>query len=99
MASLHRGTGGPIRSDEREGAAGSAVRLQRRECLLTQQDLAESIGVSRQTVISMETGDYAPSVYLALRVARALNTTVELLWGFGSSANLDPNNNVPEVRM
>jgi putative transcriptional regulator len=31
-------------------------------------------------VISLESGDYAPSVYLALAVARALETTVEALW-------------------
>jgi len=46
-----------------------------------QVELAQQVGVSRQTVITMETGDYAPSVYLALRVARVLGTTVEALWG------------------
>jgi putative transcriptional regulator len=47
---------------------------------LTQADLAASVGVSRQTIISMETGDYAPSVFLAIRVARTLGTNVENLW-------------------
>jgi len=37
--------------------------------------------VSRQTIIAMETGDYAPSVYLAVKVARALGVSVESLWG------------------
>jgi putative transcriptional regulator len=37
--------------------------------------------VSRQTIIAMETGDYAPSVYLAIKIARALGTSVESLWG------------------
>ncbi len=81
MPTHERGVGGPVRSDERDGAAGSAVRIRRRARSLTQQELAESVGVSRQTVISMETGDYAPSVYLALRIARVLDTTVEELWG------------------
>lgn len=81
MGSHLRSSGGPVRSDEHHGAGGSAVRVRRRARSLTQQDLAESVGVSRQTVISMETGDYAPSVYLALRIARALDTTVEALWG------------------
>lgn len=76
-----RAAGGPVRSDEREGAAGTAVRLRRRERALTQQELADAVGVSRQTVISMETGDYAPSVYLAVRIARALDSSVEALWG------------------
>jgi putative transcriptional regulator len=57
------------------------VRLRRRVVGLTQADLAVAVGVSRQTIISMESGDYAPSVLLALRVARELQTTVEELWG------------------
>lgn len=57
------------------------VRERRRFVGLTQQSLADAVGVSRQTVISMETADYAPSVYLALKVAAALDTTVETLWG------------------
>lgn len=48
---------------------------------MTQANLATTVGVSRQTVISIEQGDYAPSVYLALRIARALGTTVEdIFW-------------------
>ena len=44
---------------------------------LTQAELAQKVEVSRQTVISMERGDYAPSVYLALRLARLFNVSVE----------------------
>jgi putative transcriptional regulator len=57
------------------------VRARRKDRGLTQQDLADAVGVSRQTIISMETGDYAPSVYLALKVAATLDITVEQLWG------------------
>jgi putative transcriptional regulator len=60
---------------------GARIRAGRREVGLTQQDLAKLVAVSRQTIISMETGDYAPSVYLAIKVARALGVTVESLWG------------------
>lgn len=56
------------------------VRQFRRSAEITQAALAEAIGVSRQTVISVEGGDYAPSVFLALRLARALDTTVEALF-------------------
>jgi len=56
------------------------VRIFRRAADLTQAQLAAAVEVSRQTVISIEGGDYAPSVYLALRVASALNTTVEELF-------------------
>jgi len=61
-------------------ATDSRVRRRRRELGLTQAELAATVGVSRQTVIAVERGDYAPSVYLALRIARALSATVEDLF-------------------
>lgn len=36
----------------------------------TQEDLADAIGVTRQTVIAIEKGNYAPSISLALKIAR-----------------------------
>lgn len=62
-------------------ATGNQVRRTRRMMDLTQADLAKKIEVSRQTVVSIEGGDYAPSVYLALRLAEVLETTVEELFG------------------
>lgn len=56
------------------------VRSRRRDQRITQAELAAAVGVSRQTVVSVEKGDYAPSVYLALKVARALGSTVEELF-------------------
>lgn len=47
---------------------------------LTQAELAHAVSVSRQTIIAIERGAYAPSVYLALRTARALDSTVETLF-------------------
>ena len=47
---------------------------------LSQQRLAEMVSVSRQTIVSIEKGDYAPSVKLALLLAEALETTVEELF-------------------
>ena len=47
---------------------------------MSQQELADRVGVSRQTIISIEKGRYQPSVALALRLARAFNTTVERLF-------------------
>ncbi|GLY04707.1 hypothetical protein Acsp01_50860 [Actinoplanes sp. NBRC 101535] len=72
---------GPVRAPEPGGAAGDRIRAARKTAGLTQQGLAAAVEVSRQTIISMETGDYAPSVYLAIKVARALDTPVEALWG------------------
>ncbi|BCJ39980.1 transcriptional regulator [Actinoplanes ianthinogenes] len=72
---------GPVRAPEAGGAAGARIRAARKEAALTQQGLSAAVGVSRQTIIAMETGDYAPSVYLAIKIARALDVTVESLWG------------------
>lgn len=47
---------------------------------LTQEDLANKVGVTRQTVLAIEKGNYAPSVILALRLARALDCRVEDLF-------------------
>ncbi len=44
---------------------------------LTQQALAEMVGVSRQTIISLEKGRYSPSVTLALLIARVLRVALE----------------------
>jgi putative transcriptional regulator len=47
---------------------------------LSQQQLADMVSVSRQTIVSIERGDYAPSVKLALLLAKRLETTVEALF-------------------
>jgi putative transcriptional regulator len=47
---------------------------------MTQTDLADRVGVTRQTVHSIETGKYNPSIELALRLARALGLAVEDLF-------------------
>jgi DNA-binding XRE family transcriptional regulator len=47
---------------------------------LTQEDLAKKVGVTRQTVLAIEKGNYAPSVLLAIRLAKALGCTVEDLF-------------------
>jgi putative transcriptional regulator len=67
---------------------GTRVRNQRKLAGYTQEDLAKLVAVSRQTIISMETGSYAPSVYLALKVAQILKSTVEALWGPGHFENV-----------
>ncbi len=45
-----------------------------------QEDLAEALGVSRQTIIAIENNKYNPSLDLAMRLARYLHTTVEELF-------------------
>ena len=64
----------------RAAEAANPVRERRKAQRMTQAELAELVSVSRQTIIAVEQGDYAPSVYLALRIARALGGTVEELF-------------------
>ena len=44
---------------------------------MTQQELADKAGVTRQTIIAIEAGKYAPSLPLAFRIARVFHTSVE----------------------
>jgi putative transcriptional regulator len=53
------------------------LKLLRQERELTQQALADLLGVSRQTVISIETGKYDPSLPLAFKLARLLGVKIE----------------------
>ncbi|HQN42759.1 MAG TPA: helix-turn-helix transcriptional regulator [Anaerolineaceae bacterium] len=46
----------------------------------TQQELADRVAVSRQTIISLENGRYNPSILLAFRLARLFNTPIENLF-------------------
>lgn len=52
----------------------------RRKINITQQDLAEHLGVTRQTVIAIEKGNYTPSVTLALSLAKFFNTSIEKIF-------------------
>ncbi len=56
------------------------IKIQRAIYDLTQDDLAKKIGVSRQTINTMESGKYVPSTVLALKLAKELKITVEELF-------------------
>ena len=56
------------------------LREERARRGLTQADLATLVGVSRKTINTVENGVFVPSTVLALRLARALETTVESLF-------------------
>lgn len=60
---------------------------------MTQQELADKVGVTRQTIIAIEAGKYAPSLPLAFRLARAFGATVEDVFQYpadGDSSGLPP---------
>ena len=55
----------------------NTLKEERLKNQLTQIQLAELVGVSRQTIFSIEISKYIPSVVLSLKLARALNKRVE----------------------
>ena len=64
-----------------EPRLANRLRVARAERDLSQGALAELVGVSRQTISSIETGQYVPSATLAFRLAAALGVPVEgLFW-------------------
>ena len=61
-----------------------ALRVLRGE--MTQEALARECGVTRQTIIALEAGKYAPSLELAFRIARAFGVGVEDVFQWKGSA-------------
>ena len=53
------------------------IRVERAEKRITQQELAEQCGVSRQTINAIEAGKFIPSTLLALKIARTFGKQVE----------------------
>lgn len=49
---------------------------------ITQAELAEAVGVTRQTIISVEKGNYVPSVLLAMKIANFFETNVEDIFSY-----------------
>lgn len=60
----------------------SRIREFREQLGLTQQDLAEKVKVSRQTIISLENGKYNPSIFLAYKIAKVFSSTIENIFVF-----------------
>ena len=58
----------------------NTVYTHRTEKNLTQEDLADMVGVSRQTIIAIEKGNYVPSVLLALKLAKVFKVQIEALF-------------------
>lgn len=59
----------------------NAVRKWRRWNELSQAELAEKVGVTRQTIANIEKGNYSPSVHVAIAICKELQQTVEDIFG------------------
>lgn len=58
----------------------NTVKVERAIRDITQQDLATAVGVSRQTINSIEAGGYVPSAVLALKIARYFGKPAEAIF-------------------
>ncbi len=60
----------------------NSVREKRTSLKMTQDELAEKVQATRQTIIAIEKGNYVPSVLLALRIAVILDKKVEEIFSY-----------------
>ncbi len=61
------------------------VKELRKENKMTQQQLADTLGITARTVISLEKGDYNPSVLLAYKISEVFNVYIEDVFLFDES--------------
>lgn len=55
----------------------NCVQKYRRDNGSTQEEMAQDLGITRQTIIAIEKGNYTPSVLLAIKIAEYFNRSVE----------------------
>ncbi len=65
---------------QKKEALENSVQIVRKEKGVTQEQLAEAVGVTRQTIISIEKGNYVPSVLLAMKISRYFGIKIESLF-------------------
>lgn len=56
------------------------IKVERAELNITQQQLAEAVGVSRQTIVAIEKNRFLPSTPLALKISKFFGKTVESIF-------------------
>jgi putative transcriptional regulator len=88
LAAVTAGIPAPVIPDGPPGVS-TRVREQRTRREMSQGELAAVLGVSRQTVISIESGRYLPSLPLAFTIARFFGLTVDKMFG-GSGEEAGP---------
>lgn len=63
-----------------QGSVDNSIAALRKRRGTTQEELARAVGVTRQTIIALEKGNYVPSVLLALKLARFFRLPVERIF-------------------
>lgn len=58
----------------------NCVQMFRKQKKMTQEALANKVGVSRKTIVSLEKGNYTPSLLLALQIAEVLETDIHTIF-------------------
>jgi putative transcriptional regulator len=71
-----------------EIAMKSRIKEYRARTGMTQADLADAVGVRRETIVFLEKGTYNPSLKLAHDVAKALGTRIDTLFIFGDDVDV-----------
>ena len=68
-----------IHTDMREYIVNKVLDI-RQKASMTQEELAQAVGVTRQTIIALEKGNYVPSVLLAMKIAKCFKQPVEKIF-------------------
>ena len=63
----------------------NSLKIERKRRKITQEQLAEMIGVSRQSINAIERGKYTPSTTLAIKISEIFNTSVNKIFELESS--------------
>ena len=71
-----------------DGDMKNNVHELRKELKLTQEEFAKKLGVTRQTIISIEQGKYIASLPLALKMAKVFNVHVEIIFSLEDNGNV-----------
>ncbi len=76
----------PPGSTERANAMKNKIKVFRAMHDLTQEALANDLGVTRQTILAIEKGKYDPSLELAFKIARYFGVSIEDIFIYGEMA-------------
>lgn len=69
-------------NDHNPSVLNNTIPQLRKEKGVTQEELANAVGVTRQTIIAIEKGNYVPSLLLGLRIASYFNSPVESVFSY-----------------